>query len=170
MLATLILVAAVTSDSAGRVHAAPRADTIRIEMGAKEVDGRVYKPHAARVRVYVGPENSPPVAEWTNELTLGDSAGRPIMRWVTRGTRTPPGGEPITWELRQTYDAVTLAPYGHVSKSSTGSSSQMAIDGRRIRGTRQAAGSSTVEQLDLTIERPGFVASASDLVPLAVEV
>ena len=168
MLTALVLLVAASADSPVRPSPAPRADTIHVEIGSKEVDGRVYKPHAARVRVQVGAEDSPPVAEWTNELTLGDSAGRPIMRWVTRGTRTAAGGNKVTWELRQTYDAITLAPYGHVSTSSAGAMSQMAIDGTRIRGRRQAAGSATAEPLDLTIDRPGFVASASDLVPLAV--
>ena len=59
------------------------ADTIRLEVGAKEINGRVYAPHAARVRVRVGGVAAPITAEWTNELTLGDSGGRPGMRWVT---------------------------------------------------------------------------------------
>jgi len=169
MISTLILLLAATADTAGGTAPAPaRADTIRIEIGSREVDGRVYKPHAARVRVRIGADDAPPVAEWTNELTLGDSAGRPIMRWVTKGTRVSPSGAPVTWELRQTYDAVTLAPYGHVARSSAGTSSQLSIDGRRVRGTKRSAGDSTVQPVDLTLDRPGFVASASDLVPLAV--
>src|SRR5262245_39937555 len=87
-------------------------DTVRIEVGSRAVDGRVYGPHAARVHVRVG--DGAQTAEWTNELTLGDSAGRRVMRWVTKGTRTSPAGTAITWEIRQTYDAVTLAPYGYV--------------------------------------------------------
>ena len=112
MSARFLLALVVASATAPAVAA--QTDTLRLEVGSEEVDGRVYKPHAARVRVQVGAEDSPPVAEWTNELTLGDSAGRPIMRWVTRGTRTAAGGNQVTWELRQTYDAITLAPYGHV--------------------------------------------------------
>src|SRR5690349_1560341 len=33
------------------------ADTIRLEVGAKQVNGRVYAPHAARVRVRVGADD-----------------------------------------------------------------------------------------------------------------
>src|SRR5215207_11061526 len=113
-------------------------DTIRIEVGSKEVNGRVYAPHAARVRVRVGGPESPITSEWTNELTLGDSAGRKVMRWVTKGTRPAPnGGGMMTWELRQTYDAVTLAPYGYDSRNSLGLSTQLTLEGTRVRGMRK---------------------------------
>jgi hypothetical protein len=142
-------------------------DTIRLEVGSPEVNGKVYEPHAARVRVRVGEGEGRLVAEWTNELTLGDSAGRRIMRWITKGTRFPPAGDPVTWEIHQTYDAVTLAPYGYVATSSTGGFSRLRLDGRRVQGTRRTPGDTTVQQVDVTLDRPGFVASASDLVPLA---
>lgn len=58
-------------------------DTVHVEVGSKEVDGRVYKPHAARVRGWVGPGQGRMRAEWTNVLTVGDSAGREVHRWVT---------------------------------------------------------------------------------------
>lgn len=144
------------------------ADTVRLEVGSKEVDGRIYAPHAARVRVRVGDADSPVVAEWTNELTLGDSAGRRVMRWVTKGTRFAPSGAPVTWELRQTYDAVTLAPLGYLSTSSAGGGVRLTLDGRRVRGTRRTPGDSVAKPVDLTLDRPGFIASASDLIPLAV--
>src|SRR5688500_413077 len=86
------------------------SDTLKLEVGAKEVDGRVYKNHAARVRVYVGPEGRMR-SEWTNVLTVGDSNGRPVHRWLTTGTQVAPNGDTVKWELRQTYDAVTLRPY-----------------------------------------------------------
>ena len=63
------------------VFAPMASDTIRIEVGAKELDGRVYAPHAARVRVWVGPGEGTMRAEWTNVLTVGDSAGRHVHRW-----------------------------------------------------------------------------------------
>lgn len=145
----------------------PAGDTLRLEVGSTEVHGRVFAPHAARVRVYVGEERRLS-AEWTNELTLGDSANRPVMRWVTRGTRFPATGSPSTWELRQTYDAETLAPYRYTATSSAGASTQLVIDGRRVRGTRRLAGDSTAHTVDETLDRPGFFAGASDLVPVAV--
>ncbi len=141
------------------------ADTIRLEVGSPEVNGRVYAPHAARVRVWTATGQQR--AEWTNVLTLGDSAGRPVQRWVTRGTSLTAAGDTVRWELRQTYDARTLAPYGIVRTSSTGAESALRIDGKRVTGTRRAGRDAPVETIDLTLDRPGFVASASDLVPLA---
>lgn len=143
-------------------------DTTRLQVGSPEVNGRVYAPHKARVRVHVGELSTPPTAEWVNELTLGDSAGRKVMRWVTTGTRDPGGPNQTTWELRQTYDAVSLAPLGFASKSSAGGYSSLVIDGTRVKGVRKAPADSAPTQVDYTIDRPGFMASASDLVPLAV--
>ena len=146
----------------------PAADTIRLEVGSTAVNGRVYAPHAARVRVRVGAPDSPITAEWTNELTLGDSGGRPIMRWVTKGTRQAPAGGMMNWEIRQTYDAVTLAPYGYHSTSSLGGFIQLTLDGTRVRGSKRVPGDTTIQPVDVTLDRAGFVASASDLLPAAV--
>ena len=137
---------------------AQRPDTIRIEVGSPQLDGRVYHPHAARVNVRVG-DSSRVTATWTNELTIGDSAGRAVMRWVTKGE---------TWELRQTYDARTLAPMTYSRTSNTGAFQHLTITDRRMRGTKRVPGDTTVQQVDVTLDRPGFFAGASDLVPLAV--
>jgi hypothetical protein len=142
-------------------------DTIRIEVGAAALDGRVYAPHAALVRVRVG-DSSRVTATWTNELTLGDSAGRPVMRWVTKGTQAPGTAAATTWELRQTYDARTLAPLTYSHSSSAGGFTRLMIEGRRVRGTRRASRDTAVHHVDVTLDRPGFFAGASDLVPLAV--
>ena len=142
-------------------------DTLHLHVGSAAVNGRVYAPHLARVRVQVGDSASAPTAEWTNELTLGDSAGRPVMRWITRGTQFAPNGNQVTWELRQTYDAVTLAPYAYQSRSSLGGYSRLTFDGPRIRGVRKRPADSVERAVDLTLDRAGFIASASDLVPLA---
>jgi hypothetical protein len=166
IVALCILLA--TPCPAGILGPTTAPDTIRLEVGSKDVNGRVYAPHAARVRVHVGSLDTPPVAEWTNELALGDSAGRRVMRWVTKGTRSAPNGGTTTWELRQTYDAVTLAPYGYHARSSNGAFTQLTLDGTRVRGTKRVPGDTTVQRVDVTLDRPGFVASASDLVPTAV--
>ena len=144
------------------------ADTLRLEVGASQVDGRVYAPHAARVRVWVGPGEGRIRSEWTNVLTLGDSAGRKVQRWVTTGRQVTPAGDTVDWVLRQTYDARTLAPYGITRTASNGATSSFQIDGRRVRGTKRTSATAAIEQVDFTIDRPGFVASASDLVPAAV--
>jgi hypothetical protein len=144
------------------------ADTLRLHVGSAEVKGAMYPPHFARNRVYRGPEGSPPVTSWTNELTLADSAGRRVMRWVTRGTRLSPAGDSVHWVLRQTYDANTLAPYAYANTSSDGAFTVLTIDGSRVRGTRRLSADSAIQQVDLTLDQPAFIASASDLVPLAV--
>jgi hypothetical protein len=167
MIAAYCILLATLCCPAVRARPTPVTDTIRLEVGSPEVNGKVYAPHAARVRVRVGEGEGRIVAEWTNELTLGDSAGRPIHRWITKGTRFLPAGDTVTWEIRQTYDAVTLAPYGYTASSSTGAFSRLTLDGRRVRGTRKLPNDSTIQQVDLTLDRPGFIASASDLVPLA---
>ena len=143
---------------------AVRSDTLRLEVGSPEVDGRIYPPHKARNRVYAG-ETDSVVTEWTNELTLGDSAGRRVMRWVTRGKQA--GG--VTWELLQTYDARTLAPYAYSYSSSAGGSARLTFDGPRVRGSRVAGGAAaTMQDIDRTLTQAAFMANASDLVPLAV--
>lgn len=81
----------------------------------------------------------------------------------TNGARTQPAGETVEWELRQTYDAIRLAPCGYHATSSAGGCTRLALDGRRMRGVRRAPGSSAEQGVDVTINRPGFVASASDL-------
>lgn len=153
-----------------RTTAAPAAsagDTIRIEVGSPQVDGRVYKPHRARVRVHLNSLDTPPVQEWTNELTLGDSAGRPVMRWVTLGQFDSATGKP-GFDLRQTFDAITMAPLGYKLTTRTGVQMQLAIDGKRMRGTRKMGADSAVREVDQAIPRLGFIASGSDLVPAAV--
>ncbi len=141
-------------------------DTLRLEVGAKEVDGRVYQPHAAKVRVYTGQGTQR--SEWTNVLAVGDSAGRPMHFWTTTGTQVTPAGDTVRWELRQTYDAVTLQPYSIGRTASNGAESRLTIEGLRVHGTRRMNANAPVEQIDYTIDRLGFVASASDLVPAAV--
>lgn len=150
------------------LQAAATSDTLRLEVGAREVDGRVYRPHAARVRVLVGPGEGRVRSEWTNVLTVGDSAGREVHRWVTTGKQITAGGDTVSWELRQSYDARTLQPYGIARTATNGQASSLRIDGTRVQGTRRANRDAPIEQVDFTIDRPGFVASASDLVPAAV--
>lgn len=143
------------------------ADTLRIEVGSPKVNGRVYRPHRARVRVHLNSTDTPPVNEWINELTLGDSAGRPIMRWVTLGQIDSVTGN-AGFDLRQTFDLETMAPYGYLLTTARGARISLAIDGKRMRGTRKLPADSIVQQVDQAIPRMGFIASASDLVPLAV--
>ena len=154
---------------AGFQSATPAAasDTIRIEVGSPLVNGRVYKPHRARVRVHLGSTDTPPTNEWINELTLGDSAGRPIMRWVTLGQLDSATGK-AGFDLRQTFDLVTMAPYGYALTTKGGARISLAMDGKRMRGTRKLPADSVPQQVDQEVPRMGFIATASDLVPLAV--
>lgn len=165
--AALLLAVLACSIPVEPLPAQPLGDTLFVEVGSPLVDARVYRPHAARVRVRQG-DSDRITGEWTNELTLGDSAGRPVMRWVTKGRQFPATGEGLTWELRQTYDGITMAPLGFHSSYSNGAGMRVAIDGNRVRGVRHAAGDPAEIPVDVTIDRPGFFAGASDLVPAAV--
>lgn len=136
---------------------------LRIEVGAPEVDGRVYPPHRARNRVYP-PGATTPVNTWTNELTLGDSAGVPVMRWVTLGQQA--NGN--RWELYQTYNAITLAPMTYSYRNSAGSEKFFGVHGTHIGGYVRAPNDSAARPIDWTLPRLGFMANASDLVPPAV--
>ncbi len=156
----------LTCNDTGPVVRSNFVDTLRLEVGSSEVDGRIYKPHAARVRVRVG-DDSTLTAEWTNELTLGDSAGKRVMRWITKGTQYGASGS-TTWEIRQTYDARTMAPYGYASSTSAGAFTRLRIDGLRVQGIKRTAADTTVRTVDMTLDRLGFIASATDLVPVAV--
>ena len=153
-------------ESARPVAAA--AETLHVEVGSPLVNGRVYAPHRARVRVWMGEGKGRLVSEWTNDLTLGDSAGRPVMRWVTIGTQVTPAGDTARWELRQTYDGVTMAPLGYARTGSNGAAASLRIEGRRVHGWRRAPGDTAVTRVDQQLDRPGFFSGASDLVPLAV--
>jgi hypothetical protein len=117
--------------------------------------------------VYLGDATEPTVS-WTNELTVGDSAGRQVMRWVTRGGPVSDSTRPA-WELRQTYDARTLAPLAWERTAGNGAYLRLRVDGLRVHGVRRGPGTdATEESVDMTLDRLGFVASASDLVPMAV--
>lgn len=143
-------------------------DTLWLTVGSPEVRNIRFQPHAARVRVRVGEGEGRLVSEWTNELTVGDSAGRLVHRWVTLGTSYPADGPPVTWDLRQHFDAATMAPLSYVNRSSTGSVVSLRFDGTRVTGSRMTAASQEPAPVDLTLDQPGFMAGASDLVPLAV--
>lgn len=171
-LALALHFAAARPMAAAAVHlpdaaAWAQADTILLEVGSAAVDGRVYEPHRARVLVRLGAPDGPVVAEWINELSVGDSAGRAVHRWITSGTQMPLNGPTSTWEIRQTYDARTLAPLGYHLTSSLGADVRFTLDGVRVRGTRRPNASAASEAVAYELDRMGWVASASDLVPLA---
>lgn len=148
--------------------AVPVPDTIHLRVGAPEVDARIYAPHRARVQVRLGAPDGPVVAEWINELTHGDSAGRPVHRWVTSGTQMPVNGPRSTWEIHQTYDAITLQPYAYHRFGSDGVEVQLKLEGRRVTGRRKGATGDFVP-VAVELDQPGYVASASDLVPMAMK-
>ena len=88
--------------------AAQSADTTRIEVGSPAVDGSVY---------------------------IGDSAGRKVMRWVTLG-QLDSAGTP-GFELRQTFDLITLAQKGYSLTTRSGvwrSSSNLGSSSNRPTG------------------------------------
>src|SRR5690606_16750292 len=167
MIAAASLSFALGLASSGGVAPPPMLDTLRLEVGSPEVDGTRFPPHLARNRVYLG-DDEEWTSEWTNQLTLGDSAGLPVMRWATRGRqRTPDGGE-ATWELLQTYHARTLAPIAYSNTSGTGAYTRFTIENAQLRGVRRVPGATAEEPVDRVLGRLGFMVNASDLVPMAV--
>ena len=73
MRLAIFALAAVAPDS---TTAQQSRDTVFVEVGSPAIDGRFFKNHAARVRIYRGDTLT---AEWVNELTMGDSAGRAVL-------------------------------------------------------------------------------------------
>ncbi len=146
-------------------QARPARDTIFLEIGSPRVDASFFKPHGARVRIYNA--QGVQTAEWDNELSVGDSAGRRVMRWITTGR--PVYGNPSRplSRLFQTYDAVTMQPYGYVSAANTGAYIQLTIDGRSVRGIRRANATAELQRVEFTLDTPGWMIGASDLVPIA---
>ena len=158
LLLTLTLMTGAAAEARAQAPA-----PLRLEVGSAEVDGRVYPPHRARNRVYP-PGATTSTTSWTNELTLGDSAGVPVMRWVTIGTQ--PNG--TTWELLQTYNARTLAPMSYSYRNSAGFEKVFGVHGTHIGGHIRTPTDSVARPIDWMLPRLGFMASASDLVPPAV--
>jgi hypothetical protein len=164
-LSVILLAAAAAVPAGGAAQRAP-ADTLRVEVGSPEIDGRVFPDHSARNRVYLQ-EGAGPVNTWTNDLSVGDSAGLQVHRWVTRGVQLGPEGAGNSWELVQTYEARTLRPLTYYRWSSNGASMRLRIEGTRVRGVQLVPGEPTPRTIDRTLDRPGFFAGASDLVPMA---
>jgi hypothetical protein len=164
LIASVLVLSAPIGGSAAQ--SAPAGDTVRLEVGSPAIKGRMYAPHKARVVVRM-PNDSVVRSEWTNTLTLGDSAGRPVQRWVSAGVQRPQQGEPVNWEIYQNYDRETLAPYGYYFKTSRGAEVRLTIDGRRVRGTKRTSANGPVEEVDVTLPAPAFMQNASDLIPLA---
>jgi hypothetical protein len=166
MRVAILGVIAITAVSAVSAPAAAQArDTIFAEVGHPAIDARFMKPHAARVRIYRGDSL---VSQWLNELTLGDSAGRRIMRWVTTGEPVPLLPNRPTSVLRQTYDARTLAPLGYWTRGSGGGEMRVAIDGKSVKGSRRTPQDTMTNiPIDAAVPRLGFFSGASDLVPIA---
>ena len=144
------------------------ADTIRIAVGAPSVNAAFMEPHRARVIVerQVG-TSWEPAAEWINELTVGDSAGKQVQRWVTTGTRKMPDGKDVKWQIFQTYDRTTLQPYGYYYTSSAGADIRLTIEGTRVRGKRKTPADAAHVDVDQTLSEAAYFAGASDLPPVA---
>lgn len=161
-IATVVLTFGLAAAAAAPLGAQAPAP-LRLEVGAPEVDGRIYPQHRARNRVYP-PNATTHSTTWTNQLVLGDSAGVQVMRWITLGTQ--PNG--TTWELLQTYNARTLAPMSYSFRNSAGVMKTFGVDGTRVRGRIRTPADTTTRDFDWTLPRLGYWASASDLVPPAV--
>ena len=167
MLGPVLLAAVAVAVPSGSAAQGRAVDTLRLQVGSPEIDGRIFPSHSARNRTYRA-SGTAPVGTWTNDLSVGDSAGVPVHRWVSRGVQLGPEGAGSSWELVQTYDARTLAPLTYYRWASNGAFTRLRIEGTRVRGVQQVPGEAAPRTIDRTIDRPGFFAGASDLVPMAM--
>jgi hypothetical protein len=155
----LAAIALVVVSAGSEAQGAPK-DTIRLEVGSPLVDGRVFVPYAARATFRIGDRI---ITESTERMTLGDSVGRPVMRWVSRSESRLSPTRVDTTEVRETYDARTFAPLAFGMGAT-----RLAIEGRRVTGTRPVPGSARLRQVDTTISGRGFFLGGSNLIPIAV--
>jgi hypothetical protein len=163
----ILIIGAAIGAPIGSAAQQPASDTLRLQVGSPEIDGRIFPAHSARNRVYMGP-NAALTSTWTNDLSVGDSAGVQVHRWVTRGVQLGAEGVGSSWELVQTYDARTLQPLTYYRWASNGASMRLRIEGTRVRGEQRVPGEATARAIDRTLDRPAFFAGASDLVPMAM--
>lgn len=149
---------------------APRGpDTLRLDVGSPAVNGGYYAPHVGRNTVMrIAGSRVDTTGSWTNTLVLGDSAGLAVHRWHTVGTFRNAASATVRFELWQTFDARTLALYGYHLRSELGEETRLAVNGRRVRGTRRPDADSAVKVVDFTLPRAGYPAAAADLIPPAV--
>ena len=146
------------------------ADTLRLEVGSPEVDLSSMKPHSAKVLVERFVDGAwQRVTEWTNQLKVGDSAGRPVHRWTTIGSRPLPNGGTATWTLEQTFDKASIRPLGLWRTTSDGNEVRLTFDGSKVRGTRRVGPDGAVTPVEVQLSRAAYPAGASDLVPMGVK-
>lgn len=147
----------------------PSADTIHVPVGSPAVDGSVYRPHVGRVtRLRIEGDRTDTTAVWLNTLEIGDSAGRPVHRWLTSGWSGPPGGARNQFDLRSTFDGRTLALMGWHMKAGSGFEARLAVDGRSVRGTMKPPSAAEPQAVEFELPEAGFASGAADLIPYAI--
>lgn len=146
----------------------PDTDTLRLRVGMPEVQGQMFVLHAGKVVVERDTDQGTEVVtQWTNHLAFGDSASRPVMRWITRGSTRRPDGTTGNYVLRQTMDRETLAPYGYDLESSSGTQIKLRINGRQVEGWRKGPQDTARTMVNLQLSEPPFMAGAWDLIVVA---
>lgn len=145
------------------------ADTTRVEVGSPLVNGTFYVSHTGLVTmVRMSSGSTDTIGRWTNELIMGDSAGRPIHRWYTTGWTRGSDGTTTRFDLWQTFDARTLALHTYRLRSGKGTDVRLTIEATRVRGSYRAHADSQPRNVDIMLRHAGFVAGAADLVPPAM--
>lgn len=167
-LVTLLVVVACSRSRSPDAAVPVRPDTIRVEVGGAQVDGRYYPAHIGHNRVIqVGGPVPDTSAQWINTLTIGDSAGMAVHRWHTGGTSRTQAGVAYRLDIWQTFDARTQELYDYHLRNSLGGETRFTVRNGRVLGTQRFA-NGTVNPLEFTLPRRGFPSGAADLIPPAV--
>lgn len=167
--AAALTIGAATSPIALRPDRPVDADTVHVAVGSPLVNGTVYRPHVGRVtRLRIADGRTDTTAVWVNTLVIGDSAGRAVHRWYTRGWSGAPGGPRNRFDLWSTFDATTLALLGWHLKGGAGFEARLAVDGRSVRGTTRPPDAPAAQPVEFELPEAGFASGAADLIPYAV--
>ncbi len=136
----------------------PPGDTTTVSVGAAFVDGRIYRPHVARVvRSVTRAGRITEQATFTNDLSIAQRDGSPVI--VIR-TQADSGVPDPTWGLETVLDRRTMA-LRHWAMHSARRSITLDVDGAHLTGsaTRPDSGSSPI---DLTLAEPAYLDGVLD--------
>lgn len=138
------------------------ADTIDVGVGSPLIDGARMRSFTTRIRTFrVAGADPALVSEATNVITLGDSAGVPVVRVRSSGWSMGPKGR-IESTTDFTFDRATLALRGMVSRAADGSERALHADGRSVEMVVPLPNGAP--PLRTALATPGFYGPWSDFV------
>jgi hypothetical protein len=141
------------------------ADTLCVAVGSEMISGLELPVHGSKIdRFQLDPGQAPRNIGWiTNVMSIGDTAGRPVFRFITEGEARQPNGQANRYTLYTTFDRKTTALLGYFISGSLGREVRLTLDGNRVRGTIRPSADAAVQPVDVTLSRPGFLGSSMDI-------